>query len=413
MRYLTGTVVRCSTGTGNRILPYGDSNDDWLSLDEAAFGESGFKLNRQQIIGRVLLHTAHSELSEQTNRQGLVASETFDAMQKILSWVVHVEMRGLIKAADKIEHIERRKAEQDLGVAENIRKRVESALERLRKKAGEDANRQIDELSKSVTKLSEYSQSLLKQMHAVMKEADEERQKFVYLAGIGLMTEFIFHELERAVSYTLRVIEKGAFQQTTIHSLQDQLKTLHKRIAAFDELTGEKRQRKSKFDLVELVDNILENHTREFERHGISVVFEHPPNSIMISAVRGMVIQILENLLVNSAYWLKQQKEFEIEFEPRLVVLVDQEQNLLTIEDNGPGVTEDRREYIFQPFISSKPAGLGRGLGLYIARELAEYHGWKLHMADTIGRVREGRTNMFVLEYGMTMEHEQIILDAF
>ena len=109
---------------------------------------------------------------------------------------------------------------------------MESALERLRKKAGEDANRQIDELSKSVTKLSEYSQSLLKQMHAVMKEADEERQKFVYLAGIGLMTEFIFHELERAVSYTLRVIEKGAFQQTTIHSLQDQLKTLHKRIAS-------------------------------------------------------------------------------------------------------------------------------------------------------------------------------------
>ena len=117
----------------------------------------------------------------------------------------------------------------------------------------------------------------------------------------------------------------------------------------------------------------------------------------MISAVRGMVIQILENLLVNSAFWLKQQKEFEIEFEPRLVVLVDQEQNLLTIEDNGPGVTEDRREYIFQPFISSKPAGLGRGLGLYIARELAEFNGWKLHMDDTIGRVREGRTNMFVL----------------
>ena len=45
---------------------------------------------------------------------------------------------------------------------------------------------------------------------------------------------------------------------------------------------------------------------------------------------------------------------------------------MLTIEDNGPGVTEDRREHIFQPFISNKPAGQGRGLGLYIARELAD-----------------------------------------
>ena len=46
------------------------------------------------------------------------------------------------------------------------------------------------------------------------------------------MTEFIFHELERAVSYTIDVISRGAIRQTTIESLQDQLKTLHKRIAA-------------------------------------------------------------------------------------------------------------------------------------------------------------------------------------
>ena len=119
---------------GYRVLPYGDSDDDWLSLDEVAFSASGFKLNRQQIIGRVLLHTAHSELSEQTNRQGLIASETFDVMQNILSWVVHVEIRELIKAADKIEHIERRKAEQDSGIADSVRKRVETALERCAKK---------------------------------------------------------------------------------------------------------------------------------------------------------------------------------------------------------------------------------------------------------------------------------------
>ena len=59
---------------------------------------------------------------------------------------------------------------------------------------------------------------------------------------------------------------------------------------------------------------------------------------------------------------------------------------------------DDRREQIFQPFITTKPTGQGRGLGLYIARELAEYHGWKLYMDDEIGRVREGRTNMFVLD---------------
>src|ERR1019366_4515955 len=38
---------------GFRVLPYGDPDNDWLELDRNAFGQSGFKLNRQQVIGRV------------------------------------------------------------------------------------------------------------------------------------------------------------------------------------------------------------------------------------------------------------------------------------------------------------------------------------------------------------------------
>jgi hypothetical protein len=38
---------------GYRILPYGEPDDDWVGLDAKAFGRSGFKLNRQQVIGRV------------------------------------------------------------------------------------------------------------------------------------------------------------------------------------------------------------------------------------------------------------------------------------------------------------------------------------------------------------------------
>ena len=385
---------------GFRILPYGDPKDDWLALDETAFGVSGFKLNRQQVIGRVLIETPHSALTEQTNREGLIGSDTSDALRKILLWVVDMEMRGLINEADKIELIERRAAQQDSKTVSKSQKRVEVALERLRGHVGDSAKKEIDGLSRNVARLTEQSQNLVKRIEAVIDEADEERGKFVYLAGIGLMTEFIFHELERAVSHTMAVIAQGALQETTIVSLQAQLKTLHKRIAAFDELTGEKRQTKSNFDLVEQVSQVLENHAREFERHGIAVRFERPPRPFMIKAVRGMVIQILENLIVNAAYWLKQQKRFELGFKPSLTVAIDAEDKSLTVEDNGPGIIEDRHELIFQPFTTTKPTGQGRGLGLYIARNMAEYHDWKLHMDNEVGRVREGRTNMFALDLG-------------
>ena len=72
----------------------------------------------------------------------------------------------------------------------------------------------------------------------------------------------------------------------------------------------------------------------------------------------------------------------------------------MTIEDNGPGVVAEQRNRIFQPFITTKPIGQGRGLGLYISRNMAEYHGWKLYMDSEIGRIREGRTNTFILDMG-------------
>ena len=385
---------------GYRILPYGDPKDDWLALDEIAFGVGGFKLNRQQVIGRVLIETPHTVLSEQTNRQGLIDSDTFSALQKILLWVVHIELRGLINEADKIERLQRREADQDTEIFSKAQKRVKAALVRLSKRVGQTAVNEIDNLSNSVINLITQSESLIERIENVIEEADGEREKFIYLAGIGLMTEFIFHELERAVSYTMDVISRGGVQHTTIESLREQLKTLHKRIAAFDELTSEKRQSKTSFNLADLVRDILQNHAREFGRHGIAVHFERTTDPCKIKAVRGMVIQIIENLIVNAAYWLKQQKSFELEFEPSLTISIDTDCQWLTVEDNGPGVIEDRREVIFQPFITTKPTGQGRGLGLYIAREMAEYHGWKLYMDDEIGRIRDDRTNMFILDLG-------------
>lgn len=385
---------------GFRILPFGDPDDDWLGLDEIAFRESGFKLNRQQLIGRVSLVTPHNELTEKTDREGLIESDPYNALRRILMWVVHNEMRGLINEADKIEFIQRREAERETRSVYKIKARVDASLARLRERIGDAAEKEMEGLAQNVASLTKRSDELVHGIEAVTQEADEERQKFVYLAGIGLMTEFVFHELERAVSHTMDIIARGAVRKTTIESLSEQLKTLHKRIAAFDELTGEKRQRKSKFDLGELVGHTLENHIREFERHGIALHFDRPPSPFNVNAVRGMMIQILENLIVNSAYWLKQQKQFEPGFKPALIVSIDANANCLTVEDNGPGVIEDRRERIFQPYVTSKPPGQGRGLGLYISREIAEYHEWKLYMDDQAGRIREGRLNRFVLDMG-------------
>src|SRR3546814_3525533 len=116
--------TRCAlvTGVQTCALPIYPGND-WLELDENAFGSRGFKLNRQQIMGRVLLQTPHAVLGEQTNREGLVRSEASDALRKILIWAIDNEMRDLINEADEIELEQRKSASNDTTKNSKVRPR--------------------------------------------------------------------------------------------------------------------------------------------------------------------------------------------------------------------------------------------------------------------------------------------------
>ena len=53
----------------------------------------------------------------------------------------------------------------------------------------------------------------------------------------------------------------------------------------------------------------------------------------------------------------------------------------LIFSDNGPGVEEEDTPYIFDAFYSGKGQE-GRGLGLYIARQLLERHGYNISVAN-------------------------------
>lgn len=63
---------------------------------------------------------------------------------------------------------------------------------------------------------------------------------------------------------------------------------------------------------------------------------------------------------------------------------------LLTIEDNGPGIPEDHREHLFEPFFSTKSERGGLGLGLTISRGIVDRFGGTLELVP--GPAGEGAT---------------------
>lgn len=96
------------------------------------------------------------------------------------------------------------------------------------------------------------------------------------------------------------------------------------------------------------------------------VNYEEGTEAVEISVPLIFVVQILFNLIVNAAQALREAK-----VPGELTISVKREDGMLAIhvEDNGPGIPEDKANQLFKPFFTTKASGTG--LGLVLSRNLA------------------------------------------
>ncbi|MDE0078183.1 MAG: sensor histidine kinase [Caldilineaceae bacterium] len=377
---------------GFRVLPYGGPDDDWLDLDRRAFASSGYKVNRTQVLGRLKISSAENPaLTDQTNREGLRDCEEKNALRKILWHVFQSELRtfldkidGEIKAREPIfiEELERRVEEEEQQIQENVSQLIRKVPEMVREQP------LINAILEAVERLS----ILMTDVRDVASSFEAGRDQLLNLAGIGLTVEVLAHELNRATDHTLRTladISDGnvpTSMETTAQLLEAQLKTLQRRLRVLDPLSTSGRQRKETFDVVAVVQNMIEDHRERFARDQVTCILVVKPEGkrhrLRVRAVKGMIIQVLGNLIDNSVYWLRQQRTLNPTHKSTITIAIDTEAKQLSVTDNGPGIAISLKERVFEAFFTTKPAGQGKGLGLFIAREIASYHGAKLYLKE-------------------------------
>jgi signal transduction histidine kinase len=364
---------------GYRVVPYGDEGDDWLGLDRDALSAGGYKLNTKQIIGRVNIgRTSNPKLLDQTNRQGLVDSFEKQAMVAMLNTVISRWWRGHLNEANVAN---KALAATDFDAV--TEKRDVNAFEERARRALKTMK---DDYSVDETVLQQVREAFqeVKEAHsravARIETIEDEKIRLTQLAGIGLMIEVIAHELTRATEATqealkgIRVKELDETSASSLKVLGQQVKVIKHRLQVLEPLSIPGRQRRTQVNLHSVADYVLISHEEQFRRHGIHVSFRSKDKNVSAFAIEGHLVQILENLISNSVYWLKLQKDEHPRFKPEIDVSIRASPPRIRVMDNGPGIPTQRAQSVFEPFMSTKSGTTNRrrGLGLYIARQNAE-----------------------------------------
>jgi signal transduction histidine kinase len=385
---------------GYRVYPYGAEHDDWLGLDRKALGSGGYKLNKIQFIGRVSIsRLLNSYLVDQTNREGLKDCPEQSVFVGLLRYVLQELLKNFMEEVNK----QQRHVDVDLSNLEDriasLQARATQAVQHLKRRHSESRV----ELKDVLAMFDEMKESF-DRARLLAEQAEEERERLIQLAGVGLMLEVVAHELARSTETALKMISEVQREglpedlTATLKTLRHEMQTINKRLRVLDPLSVSARQRREICDLAEIVRDSLAGRSRQLERHHIrSKVHGGPKAQLVVNGVKGMYVQIVENLLSNSVFWLNRRFVEEPGFEPEINVRFDSSKRVVEFSDNGPGISDALKDEVFKPFFSTKDKRRRQGLGLYIARECAAHNGARLLLSEKHSE-HEDRLNTFLLE---------------
>lgn len=383
---------------GYRVYPYATPDDDWLELDKKALAGRAYKLNRSQIVGYVEITSQNNKcLQDQTNRQGLRDTPEKRALVRCLQHVIWGELGGLVK---KYEERTIKVAQTEFGeVDKNVKQKTKDARKALNSLAqAVPPDKQLE-----ITHIKQYCDEIeaaWAKAKTALKKSEEQHDVYLHLASVGLMLEFVVHEMTRTAKTTLDNVTsiRKTSDSPAIESLFHQLKSLEKRLRILDPVSTPGRQVKTDVDVRRIIENLLESHANQFKRHKISVdlITDNEKSKLEAHLVEGYLYHVLENLITNSVYWLDHHRAFLFEehndavFEPKITINVRTRERQIAFSDNGMGISPSIKPKIFTPLFTMKPKGQGRGMGLYIANRLSQESGIKLSLApaDEDGQFR-------------------------
>lgn len=208
----------------------------------------------------------------------------------------------------------------------------------------------------------------------------------VKLAALGRLTANIAHEIRNplsAISHANQLLQEdeniGTANMRMLQIISDNVQRLDQIIKDVLELNRRDRTNQEVIQLDHFIGDFYSQFcaVEKIPEHCFNLMLKNTDTNILFD--RRHLNQILWNLCKNG--W-RHSKQAENSLKLQ-VYLISRTQILhVDIVDDGDGIPESVSSHLFEPFFTTEKSGTG--LGLYIARELADANGAKLQFKPTI-----------------------------
>ncbi len=210
------------------------------------------------------------------------------------------------------------------------------------------------------------------------------------LAAMGKMAASLAHQIRTPLSSALLYVSSlkrpGLKEEERLGLTEKMTSRLRHLEQLIEDMLLYSRQGKSSEELLssqELLDELYQSVEAQLHDADIQFHSDNKAQNVYLRANRQMLLSALTNLVMNAIQAIQVQGRIEAE-----VSQLDKD-ICITIRDNGPGISKEIQEQVFDPFYTTRTQGTG--LGLAVVQAVARAHGGRIELESEQGRGSEFR----------------------
>lgn len=221
----------------------------------------------------------------------------------------------------------------------------------------------------------------INQAHEDLQRNRELLERSSKLAAIGKIAPALAHEIRNPLTAIKMLIyammQEAGISQDKRHDLEiitHEINRVEGFLQNFLKYARPAKPQMQMVSIVTVVKETLQLMQPRFRQSNIRLTEIHENENLRIKADPDMIKQVVMNLILNAIESMGQDGDLKF---TTSISSEDPENQVfqIFIADTGPGIPDDIRDSLFDPFVKGKDQGIG--LGLSISQRIAElHHGW-------------------------------------